>query len=153
VEHLSLRQFWQESVRTDQNTMSGSPKDEDLHRWNCEHLLTPYEHSKKGFAKSGDVADPRNALLHFMLCATPHDAVVQEILNNYDQIIENMTSSFGAHAIGSYVTMVGTIDNVPDAVSPVQAKSVYIQLLDGDKTMLMQAWRVSAPNFIYCTSF
>ena len=122
--------------------MSGlPPENEDLdstrrlHRWNCKHLLATYELAKRS-AKPGDVADPRNALLQFMVTATPHDAVAQEILNNHDQISENMTSSFGAHAIGSYVTVVETIDNVPDAVSPVQAKSVYIQLPDGDKTMV-----------------
>jgi extracellular elastinolytic metalloproteinase len=49
--------------------------------------------------------------------------------------------------------LVEMINNVPDAVSPVKAKPVYIQLPDGDKTMLVQAWRVSTPNFISSTSF
>jgi len=40
-------------------------------------------------------------------------------------------------------------------VSPVKANHVYIQLPDGDnlKTMLVQAWRVSAPNFVSSTNF
>jgi extracellular elastinolytic metalloproteinase len=117
-----------------------------LHRWNCEHVRTPYELAERGFVKPNDVADPRNALLQFMVAATPNDAVVADILSNHDQISENMTSWFEAHFIGDdYATLVEMIDNVPDAVSPVKAKPVYIQLPEGDKTMLTQAWRVSAP--------
>ena len=42
---------------------------------------------------------------------------------------------------------------VVKVVPPMEAKPVYIQLLDGDKTKLVQAWRVSAPNFVSSTSF
>ncbi|KAH9987993.1 hypothetical protein BJV77DRAFT_964619 [Russula vinacea] len=127
--------FWLESVYTDQVTISGFPPDD-------EDLDTRVAFTA-GTANTSTplMSSPRDPPNPFMVTATPHDAVAQEILNNHDQISENMTSSFGVHAIGSYVTVVETIDNVPDAVSPVQAKSVYIQLPDGDKTMLMQAWR------------
>ena len=153
--------FQKESVATDQITMSVLPhKDEALdrmhrlHSWNCEHVRTPYEFAERGFVKSEDFVDPRNALLQFMVAATPHDAIVAEILDNHDKISENMTSWFEAHFIGDdYATLVEMIDNVPDAVSPVKAKPVYIQLPDGDRTMLMQAWRVSASNGISYTSF
>ena len=40
------------------------------------------------------------------------------------------------------------IDDVPDVISPIEAKPVYVQLSDGDKSMLMQAWRASIPNSI-----
>ncbi|KAH9987985.1 Fungalysin metallopeptidase-domain-containing protein [Russula vinacea] len=141
--------FRKESVATDQITMAVLPhKDETLdrmhrlHSWNCEHVRTPYEFAERGFVKRDDIVDPRNALLQFMVAATPHDAVVAEILDKHDQISENMTSWFEAHFIGDdYATLVEMIDNVPDAVSPVKAKPVYIQLPDGDRTMLMQAWR------------
>ncbi len=154
VERLNL--FRPESVATDQITLSGlPPKDEvldrmsRLHSWNCEHVHTPYELAQRGFTQSDDVADPRNALLQFMVAATPHDAVMAEILDKHDQIRENMISWFASHFIGDdHGILVEMIDNVPDAVSPVKAKPVYIQLPDGDKTMLMQAWRVSSPNFI-----
>jgi extracellular elastinolytic metalloproteinase len=153
AERLSL--FRQESVATDQITLSHlPPKDEvldrmsRLHRWNCEHVRTPYELAQRGFTKSDDVADPRNALLQFMVAATPHHAVLTEILDKHDEIRENMISWFELHFIGDdYGTLIEMIDNVPDAVSPVKAKPVYIQLPDGDKTMLMQAWRVSSPNY------
>ena len=159
VERLSL--FRQESVATDQITLSGlRPKDEvldrvsRLHRWNCEHVRTPYELAEREFTKSDDVADPRDALLQFMVAATPHDAVVAEILDKHDQIRENMVSWFESHFIGDdYGMLVEMIDNVPDTVSPVKAKPVYIQLPDGDKSMLMQAWRVSVPNSISSMSF
>jgi extracellular elastinolytic metalloproteinase len=159
VERLSL--FRQESVATDQITLSGlPPKDEvldrmsRLHRWNCDHVRSPYELAQRGFTKSVDVADPRDALLQFMVAATPHDTVVAEILDKHDQIRENMISWFESHVIGDdYGILVEMIDNVPDAVSPVKAKPVYIQLPDGDKTMLMQAWRVRVPNSISSMSF
>ena len=158
VERLSL--FRQESVATDQVTLSGSPpKDESLdcmsrlHRWNCEHVRTPYELAERGF-KSDDVEDPRDALLQFMIAATPNDAVVAEILDRHDQIREDMISWFESHLIGDdNGILVEMIDNVPDTVSPVNAKPVYIQLPDGDKTTLMQAWRVSVPNSISPTNF
>ena len=159
VERLTL--FQQESVATDQITLSGlPPKDEvldrmsRLHNWNCEHVRTPYRLAQRGITKPDDVADPRDALLQFMVAATPHDAVVKEISDKHDQIRENMISWFESHFIGDdYGILVEMIDNVPDAVSPVKAKPVYIQLPDGDKTMLMQAWRVSVPNFFFSMSF
>ena len=157
----SLNLFWQDSVTTDQVTLSGLPPKDDnldrmyrLHEWNCEHVRKPYEQTLRGYAEEDDVADPRNALLQFMVAATPHDAVVEEILDKHDQIRENMTSWFESHFIGDdYGILVEMIDNVPDTVSPVTAKPVYIQLPDGDKTMLTQAWRVSVPNSISSMSF
>jgi extracellular elastinolytic metalloproteinase len=145
VERLSLFRH----VATDQITLSGlPPKDEvldhmsRLHGWNCEHVRTPYELAQRGLTKSDDVADPREALLQFMVAATPHDALVAEILDKHDEIRENMISWFESHFIGDDLgILVEMIDNVPDAVSPVKAKPVYIQLPDGDKSMLMQAWR------------
>ncbi|KAH9174621.1 extracellular elastinolytic metallo proteinase [Lactarius sanguifluus] len=83
-----------------------------------------------------------SALLQFVIAATPNDAVVASILNNHDQIIAGMTSWFEPQLVGDHdAVRVEMINNVPDAVSPVKAKPVYIQLPDGDKTMLIQAWR------------
>jgi extracellular elastinolytic metalloproteinase len=152
-DHLYERLSQQSVAAADQIAISGLlPKDEPLermrrlHGWNCEHVRTPYEFAERGFVKPEDVVDPRNALLQFMIAATPNDAVVLDILSNHDQMIEDMTSWFEPHLVGDeHAVLVEMIDNVPDAVSPVKAKPVYIQLPDGDKTMLVQAWRVSAP--------
>jgi extracellular elastinolytic metalloproteinase len=148
-ERLDTRQ--QQFTGADQIPMSGElPIDEPLerisrlHLWNCEHVQTPYELAEKGFVKPTDVPDPRHALLQFIIAATPNDAVVAEILDKHDQVIEDMTSWFEAHLVGDDdAVLVEMINNVPDTISPVKAKPVYIQLPDGDKTMLMQAWRVS----------
>lgn len=121
---------------------------ERIYHWNCDHVRTPYHLVESGFAKSSDVFDPRSALLQFMIAATPSDAVVADILDNHDQIIVDMTSWFEPHLIGdSNAVLVEKINNVPDTVSPVKAKPVYIQLPDGDKITLMQAWRVSELDF------
>jgi hypothetical protein len=50
-----------------------------------------------------------------------------------------MISGFQSHFIGNDY---GILVEVIDTVSPVKAKPVYIQLSDGDKSMLMQAWSV-----------
>jgi len=146
VERLALLQ---ERAAVAQITMSaGRLTDEPLERmeriyhWNCDHVRTPYHLVDRGFGKSSDVFDPRSPLLQFMIAATPNDAVVANIIDNHDQIMEGMTSWFEPHLVGDdSAVLVEMINNVPDTVSPVKAKPVYIQLPDGDKTMLMQAWR------------
>ncbi|KAI9439256.1 extracellular elastinolytic metallo proteinase [Lactarius indigo] len=137
------------SAVANQVTMSGArPTDEPLERiqrlfhWNCDHLRTPHEFAEKGFGKPSDIFDPRGALLQFMIAATPNDAVVANLLNNHDHIIAGMTSWFEPQHVGDNNTvLVEMINNVPDTVSPVKAKPVYIQLPDGDKTTLIRAWR------------
>ncbi|KAH9036057.1 extracellular elastinolytic metallo proteinase [Lactarius deliciosus] len=126
AERLTLLQGY--TVVANQVTMSGVQlMDEPLERmqrlfrWNCDHLRTPHELVERGFGKTSDIFDPRSALLQFMIAATPNDAVVASILNNHDQIIAGMTSWFEPQAL--------------------KAKPVYIQLPDGDETMLIQAWR------------
>jgi len=150
-----LDQLRQEPVATHQITMSGlPPKDEvdealdrlyRLHRVNCEQVRTRADWAW-GFVAPDDIADPRNALLQFMVAATPNDAVVAGILRNRDQIRGKMTSWLGC------ATLVEMIDRVPGAVSPVKSKPVYLQLPDGDKTTLVQAWRVSALDSISRTT-
>lgn len=157
VERLALLQ---ERAAVAQITMSaGRLTDEPLERmeriyhWNCDHVRTPYHLVDRGFGKSSDVFDPRSPLLQFMIAATPNDAVVANILDNHDQIMEGMTSWFEPHLVGDdSAVLVEMINNVPDTVSPVKAKPVYIQLPDGDKTMLMQAWRVSDLGFYTVTT-
>jgi extracellular elastinolytic metalloproteinase len=95
-----------------------------------------------GPVEPDDEADRFNALLQFMVTVTPKDAVEAEILRNRDQIRGKMASWLGC------ATLVEMIGSVPGVVSPVKAKPVYFQLPDGDETMLVRAWRVSAPNSI-----
>ncbi len=154
VERLTLLQ--EHSAVANQITMSGVQFTDEpleriqrLYRWNCDHVRTPYELAERGFGKSSDIFDPRSALLQFMIAATPNDAVVANILDNHDQIIAGMTSWFEPQLVGNNnAVLVEMINNVPDAVSPVKAKPVYIQLPDGDKTMLIQSWRVSELDLI-----
>jgi hypothetical protein len=62
-----------------------------------------------------------------MLAATLHDAIAEVILSNYQSIVEGMTSQFQDHAIGGGIS-VGMVSNLPDAVFPMKAIPVYIQL-------------------------
>lgn len=85
--------------------------------------------------------DPKRALLQFMVAATPKSEVVEDIMTNYEEHLSKMTSTFEHHFVGDHTTMVEYIENVPDTVNPVKAKPVYIQIPQGDKTVLAYSWR------------
>jgi extracellular elastinolytic metalloproteinase len=115
-----------------------------LYESNCEHVSTPSSFRFSGTQHSDISMSQRHALLQFMIAATPKSEVVQDIMTRYDDHIANMASSFEHHFVGDgHNQMVELIANVPDTVSPVKAKPVYIQVPDGDKTVLVQSWRVS----------
>lgn len=94
-----------------------------------------------------DMSDFRPALLQFMATATPNPDVAGDILNRFthhkDAMRASPTNHFapsnGEHPIEF------TVNNVPDAVSPVKVKLAYIQVPseDGEKTELHLVWKVS----------
>ncbi|KAI0028213.1 Fungalysin metallopeptidase-domain-containing protein [Vararia minispora EC-137] len=109
---------------------------------NCEHVGTPFAMAQSPqFAGEQGVFDPRAPLLQFMIAATPNSEVVEDIKANWDKYVNGMPSMFEHHLIGEHNIMTEIIHDVPGAVSPVKAKPVYVQLPDGDKTTLMNAWR------------
>ena len=66
-----------------------------------------------------NIPDMCNGLLLFtMLAATLHDAIAEEILSNYQSIVEEMTSQFQDHSIGGGISL-EMVNNLPNAVSPV----------------------------------
>ncbi|KAI0315490.1 extracellular elastinolytic metallo proteinase [Amylostereum chailletii] len=108
---------------------------------NCAHVETPFRMAASDKFAAGTDFDPRRPLLQFMIAATPKSEVIEDIMTNWDAHLDKMSSVFEHHLVGDHTTMVELIHNVPDAVGPVKAKPVYIQLPDGDKTKLMHAWR------------
>jgi len=121
-----------------------------LHDSNCEHVLTPLSSRFSGTRYSEASMSQRHALLQFMIAATPKGEVVQDIMTRYDEHVANMSSTFVHHFVGDdHTSMMELISNVPDAVSPVKAKPVYVQVPVGDKTVLVQSWRV---NFLFSCS-
>jgi len=93
-----------------------------------------------------DMADFRPALLQFMATATPNPDVAGDILNRFTHHKDAMRASPTSHFAPSddEHRIEFTVDNVPDAVSPVKAKLAYIQVPseDGEKTELHLVWKV-----------
>lgn len=124
-----------------------------LYQWNCVHPRSPSEFAEREFAKPGSVTDPRNALLRFMIEAT-HYEVGSEIYRKRHQFRKNMTFWPKVDCLSDDCgVIVQMIDNVPKAIAPVKATTVYIQLHDGDKTTLLKCWKVSMPSSISPTGF
>ena len=109
-----------------------------LYQSNCAHKDLP-----SMMPDSGDYTDPRHALLQFMIAATPNEELASNIKDQYEAYLQKMIISSEHHFVGDHAaTAAVIIDNVPDAVAPVKAKPVYVQVPDGDKTSLMMSWRV-----------
>lgn len=129
----------------DQVALGAEHVDELSHAYasNCEHVETPFRMAQDAsFAAPAGVFDPRAPLLQFMIAAAPQGELVQDITANWEQHLERMTSHFEPHFIGGETAvMTEIIANVPGAVNPVKAKPVYVQVADGDKTVLVNAWR------------
>lgn len=90
-----------------------------------------------------DLGSPTDAVLRFMVAATPNENVMRDIMNNYDdyakQIIIMTETQFNDD--GSVQTY-DYLHNVPDTVNPVKAHLAYVQVPHGDKTELSLVWKV-----------
>ncbi|KAL0948388.1 hypothetical protein HGRIS_010970 [Hohenbuehelia grisea] len=110
-----------------------------IHSSNCLFTELPYEMP----IKSQDDLDPRNALLQFMIAATPKSEVAQDILGNYDAHLGKISVSETNHFADpdSHVTF--SLDNIPDTVNPVKAHLAHIQVPSktGDSTELNLIWK------------
>ncbi|KAL0956910.1 hypothetical protein HGRIS_003015 [Hohenbuehelia grisea] len=103
---------------------------------------TPTEPLQSVEASSLNELDPRPALLHFMIEATPRSTIVQDILADYDSLISRISVSRtdGPELKGPVVLM---LHDVPDAVAPVHAHLAYMQIPseDGESTELVLVWK------------
>jgi extracellular elastinolytic metalloproteinase len=108
-----------------------------LHQSNC---------GSRDFTSSSaihDVEDFSNkpALLAFMMHATPSESVASDINDNFFSHIDKMYSAFESSFVGDHSVTVEHIHNVPDTVRPVKARAAYIQVPEGDKTVLQPVWK------------
>jgi len=108
---------------------------------NCEGL----EFVPDTFAEvaRSDPMDLRHALLQFMIAATPDSKTLNNILSDYDSVLEKMTTSQPGLFAPTGDENVVFVDNVPDTVNPVKAKMAYIQVptKDGKSTELSLVWK------------
>lgn len=118
---------------------SVNPVVQPLYEANCAQLAVPHAfHSS-----SGDIADPREPLLQFMIAATPNEHVAEDILARYNAHVANMTSTLTHKLVGEgHEYLVEMIENVPDAVAPVKTTIAYVQVPHGEETVLSLVWKV-----------
>lgn len=115
-----------------------------LREWNCEFVAAPdLMASHHDFAVDGDQASTyiTRALLQFMLAATPNAALSTEILQNPGKFLPDMHVTFEHHFAGDHPPTF-TIENVPNAVSPVKGRQAFVQVPSGDSTTLQLVWKV-----------
>ncbi|TFY79758.1 hypothetical protein EWM64_g4254 [Hericium alpestre] len=110
---------------------------------NCEHAGTPFSMADDPrYASAPRTFDPRAPLLQFMIAATPKSEIVEDIMQRWEHHLDSMSSTYEHDFVGDEHTgIVEHINNVPDAVGPVKAKPVYVQIPQGDTTVLTHAWR------------
>lgn len=115
-----------------------SPELSHIIESNCAHPQLPA-------SLTSDPSDFRPALLQFMLAATPNPELAEDITNNHQHHIDKMVISDESHfAPGDDSSQIQfTVDNVPDAVSPVKARLAYVQVPNkaNDATELQLVWK------------
>lgn len=122
----------------------------DLHEWNCAHVETPFKMAAEGkFAASSEDAFAGQALLQFMIAATPNAGLAESMMKSPSDYLNRMQFTYVHELTGESVTPAFVIDNVPEAVNPVKAKMVYIQVPAGTTTSLEAVWRVSITSMLY----
>ncbi|KAI0667448.1 Fungalysin metallopeptidase-domain-containing protein [Trametes maxima] len=108
-----------------------------LYEWNCKHVKSGQDSE---FAAAEDVAagDISRALLRFMLSATPDHQVESEILENPSKFTSEMQVSFQHHLSEQPFF---TVENVPDTVNPVKGRLAFVQVPQGDSTVLQLVYK------------
>lgn len=90
--------------------------------------------------------DPRHAVMMFMMAATPDTTLIADLVNRYDEHVENIQSVYETHLVGSHEVPIEYLHNVPDTVKPVKVKPAYIQVPNCHQTSLKLVWKVSTSS-------
>ena len=116
----------------------------ELYEWNCAHVDTPFRMADAGkFSFGDDESFSEQALLQFMIAATPNSGLAQSMVENPSSFLEKMRIT-PVHDFSSDNAMPSLlIDNVPDAVAPVKAKMAFVQVPSSESTTLQPVWKVS----------
>ncbi|KAI5121545.1 hypothetical protein M0805_002604 [Coniferiporia weirii] len=126
------------------NTMSRlSQRLEHLYSTNCASAGLAELRGTESSRAKGDLGSARDAVLTFMMAATPDTALSEDILTNFDNYLEQISSTVETtfSPEGSSRT-VETVFDVPDAVNPVKAHHAYVQVPNGDRTELTLVWKL-----------
>ncbi|KAI0085233.1 extracellular elastinolytic metallo proteinase [Irpex rosettiformis] len=113
-----------------------------LFDWNCKHVGTPYGMLQSAkFDASPSEEDPSQALLQFMIAATPEHSLAEDIIHNPQQYLEKMTVVPQDSLVQGDRSYSRLVHNVPDAVNPVKARVAFVQVPHGDSTSLELVWK------------
>ncbi|KAI0077985.1 hypothetical protein K474DRAFT_986387 [Panus rudis PR-1116 ss-1] len=133
----------------EQTPLSGSSVSErealgalpELYEWNCAHVETPFRMAAEGKLTADAIEEPGQALLQFMIAATPNSGLASAMAQHPADYVGKMKFTYVHDLTGENVTPAYVIENVPDAVSPVKAKMVFVQVPHGKATALEAVWR------------
>lgn len=114
-----------------------------LYEWNCAHVKTPFiMASNAEFASAGDsIGDPHQPLLQFMIAATPRGELADDLMTNPTKYLKDMSTSWQMDFTGSNGALNVMIENVPDTVNPVKARTAFVQVPHGESTALELVWK------------
>ncbi|TCD67718.1 Fungalysin/Thermolysin Extracellular metalloproteinase 5 [Steccherinum ochraceum] len=114
----------------------------ELHEWNCAHVDTPFKMAAGGkFSENDDQMYSEQALLQFMIAATPDNTLAQAMVENPTEYLEKMRVTPVHHFAGDHAAPSLVIDDVPDAVAPVKARMAFVQVPSGDSVSLQPVWK------------
>ncbi|KAL4244438.1 Extracellular metalloproteinase [Abortiporus biennis] len=141
-----VQSLQQQSVSSGEQVIMGNAVQDlgdlpTIYEWNCAHVQTPYAMAEgKSFTET-ESDYSKEALLQFMIAATPDNHLSQDMIDRSGDYLNKMKVSFEHNVAGSHAMPSFTIDNVPDAVNPVKANMVFVQVPNGDATSLELVWK------------
>ncbi|TFK97486.1 Fungalysin metallopeptidase-domain-containing protein [Pterulicium gracile] len=109
---------------------------EHLMESNCHHAEVPLAFGRPGASQPTEHS-VENALLQFMIAATPKVDLAKDMIHRAGEYVKEMSSIF-VHDLHDNHSPAMQIHNVPDTVSPVKARVGYTQVVseDGERTSL-----------------
>ncbi|KAL5501075.1 hypothetical protein ACEPAH_9462 [Sanghuangporus vaninii] len=117
---------------------------EHLYATNCGSVKLASDRVASLLAdKEDDMASARDAVLTFMLAATPDENLQEDILSRYSEYLDGISSIFEPHLTSDgSVRPIERLTNVPDTVNPVKAYPAYAQVPTSERTVLALVWKL-----------
>ncbi|KAF7795913.1 hypothetical protein EIP86_007080 [Pleurotus ostreatoroseus] len=112
--------------------------------WNCDRQSVAEEMLKQGkvSVQDGFSIDPSDALLQFMITATPHEHLASKMMDRPQDFLSEMSVIPEASLVDDgRLSYKVTVTGVPDAVSPVKARMALVQVPYGDSVALELVWK------------
>ncbi len=115
-------------------------------RWNCDRQSFAETMVREGKVSAKDQlsTDPTDALLQFMIAATPHEHLASKMMDRPQDYLSDMSIIPEPSLVDDgRVSHKVTITGVPDAISPVKARMAFVQVPYEDSVALELVWKVN----------